>query len=73
MTREAGWRTVEFGPCSFGIERGADRVLVGSIDFDKGRWHVEMLWSDIQADFNDYASALDFVRALEAKLARISS
>jgi hypothetical protein len=72
MIGEGGWRTVEFGPHSFGIERGADRVLVGSIDFDEGRWHVEILGRDIHASFDEYASALDFVREVEAAFARMS-
>ena len=73
MTGERCWRTVEFGPHSFGIERGADKILVGSIDFDEGRWHVEILWPDIRADFDDYASALAFVRDVEATFTRTSS
>jgi hypothetical protein len=72
MIGEGGWRTVEFGPHSFGIERSTDRALVGSIDFDDGRWHVEILGHDIRASFDDHASALDFVRDVEATFARTS-
>ncbi|HVQ70356.1 MAG TPA: hypothetical protein VMT08_22920 [Bradyrhizobium sp.] len=58
------WRTVEFGPHSFGIERGAEKVLLGYIDLIDERWHVEILLPgsgrNIE-DFADYASALGFV------------
>lgn len=69
------WRTVEFGPHSLGIESVTEKVLVGSIDLIKGRWHVEILWSgrggNIRADFAENASALAFVHGVEAAFARM--
>lgn len=61
------WRAVEFGPHSFGIERGKDKMLIGSIDLIDGRWRVEIMGSDgTAADFADYDAALSFVRTVEA-------
>ena len=69
------WRTIEFGPNSFGIEQTKDRLLIGSIDLIEGRWHVEILWrgsdNTIKADFVDYSSATTFVRGVEAAISRM--
>lgn len=67
------WRAIEFGPHSFGIERGED--LVGTIDLNDGKWQVEILWSGrggpIRRSFPDYASALIFVQGVEDMIARM--
>jgi hypothetical protein len=68
------WRPVAFGPHSFGIERGKDKILVGSIDLNNGKWQVEILWAGrggpIRRNFSDYASALIFVQGVEDAFAR---
>jgi hypothetical protein len=58
-----GWRVVEFGPHSFGIEHGTDKVLVGAIDLIGGLWHVDILRPSgtINGNFAEYDAALAFV------------
>lgn len=60
------WRTVEFGPHSFGIEREKDRTMVGTIDRIDGRWHVEIQLPgrNIKDDFVEYIAATAFVRGV---------
>lgn len=71
------WRAIEFGPHSFGIERIHDKALVGSIDLNDGRWHVEIVRPDgddtIRAEFVEYVCALAFVKGVEAVIARMAS
>jgi hypothetical protein len=62
------WRAVAFGPRSFGIERGKDRMLIGSIDLIDGRWRVDIMGPDGDTgEFADYDAALEFMRTVEAR------
>ncbi|MET0675957.1 MAG: hypothetical protein ABW175_09180 [Bradyrhizobium sp.] len=73
---QCGWRTIEFGPRSYGIERIKDRSLIGSIDQIDGRWQVEIQWPSrndmIKDDFAEYIAAVAFVRGVAAAAARMS-
>lgn len=66
-----GWRVVEFGPHSFGIERDTDKILIGTVDLIDGLWRVHILLpgGSSRGDFSEYDAALKFVRAAFADTA----
>jgi hypothetical protein len=64
-----GWRVLEFGPHSFGIERGTDKILVGTIDLIDGLWPVHILRTGgpSKGDFVEYGDAARFVETAFAE------
>ena len=66
-----GWRVIEFGPRSFGIERDADKIIIGCIDLIDGFWRVHILQpgGSSKGDFSDYNTALKFVGTALAETA----